>query len=91
MSEQPLGTPQDREVLRKIRAPSLGVAVDKADDVNSVLGVLNKLSGDQLSDFAGADDQGVLLVRLGPLAGATCYRPGERQDAVASAQNVIRA
>ena len=49
-------------MLREVRAAGLGVAIDEADDVDSVLRVLNQLARDQLSDFAGADDQGVLLV-----------------------------
>ena len=81
MSGNRSGTAEDRQVLGKVGAPSLRVAVDEADDVDAVLRMLDELAGDQLADLAGADDQRVLLVGLSPLAGTAGDRARERQDA----------
>src|SRR4051794_15741215 len=57
---QPVGRPEDGEVLGQVVAPHLGAAVDEADDVEAVLRMLEELAGDQLADVAGAEDERVL-------------------------------
>ena len=78
---QPLRAAEDRQMLREVRAPRLRIAVDEPHHVDSILWMLDQLAGDQLADLPRADDQGVLLVGLRPLAGPAGDRAGERQDA----------
>ena len=61
---------------------AFGLSIDESDDVQSVLGVLDQLAGDQLTDLAGAQDQRVLDVGARPPAQATRDGPhqGQRAD-----------
>ena len=54
------------------------IRVDEADDVDAVFRVLEQLSGDELADLAGADDQRVLLVAAEPFAQRARRRAKER-------------
>ena len=75
------GPPRMAEAFGQVASAALGLAVDEADNVESVLRVFDQLSGDQLSDLAGAQDQRVLYIRTGPPAEATRDGPHQRQGA----------
>ena len=51
-----------------------GLGIDEADEVDAVLGMLEELATDQLTDLAGSDDDRILDVRR--LATREC--PGSR-------------
>ena len=55
------GAPRSVELV-EVGAPLLRLAVDEADEVDPVLGVLEQLARDDLADVAGADDDRVLQV-----------------------------
>ena len=59
---------------------SRGLLVDEADDVDAVLGVLEQLLRHELPDMAGADDQGVLDVRVRSPTERPRNGPAERDE-----------
>ena len=65
-----LERPEDRE-LTEIGPCLLRIVIDEAHEVDPVLGMLSQLAGDQLSDVASTDDDGVLQVgEVAPAHGA---------------------
>ena len=59
---------------------SAWLVVDESDDVEAVLGVLERLARDQLSHVAGTDDDRVLQVRDGAPTGRPRERARERDE-----------
>ena len=57
-----------------------GIGIDEANEIDSVLRMLEQLASDELAHVAGADDDGVLEVENAAPAECSGDRAGERDE-----------